>query len=154
MFITHDAFRCDFSGLFGVPSQSHWTATELGTNQIWFIATISQVAGPGNDIFEFRRTLFLSDFDQVLQCIEALQTPQQRLISVNVVTPASINGSKDWKIDRLARVLRASEPDNPSQLVQIYETSNGERYSHSMMETSTQDLEIGTQQYVVPDVEH
>lgn len=139
MFITDTAFRSPVSDLFGDASVTYWHATELALHHSWFLVTVRQVESD-DDAFVVGRTMMLSRASDVEDLIQQNSAGLLRFESVQVITPAHVNGSEHWKMDPLLAVWVADEPSFPGQIAEVYETSEGVKYVISMLGTPIDQL--------------
>ena len=73
-----------------------------------------------------------------------------KIDSVQIVTPGHINCSDHWKMDKLRAVWSAQEPECEGQTADLYETSDGVWYAHSILGTSLDDLTSRTMRFSSP----
>lgn len=126
----------------GSKKRSNWMLTEPFFNQIWFIAEVRASSDANANCVKSSKTIFLSRFEQVQQIAETQPIQEHRLLYANIATPSYINGTPDWRVDRLTKVWSAIEPLMPSMRTLVYETCTGDRFSCSQFDSETKDLEI------------
>ena len=114
------------------------------------MVSIRQSESAEEDGFEIGRTLLLADTLSVEQFILQEHGAHIKIDTVQIVTPGHINGSDHWKMDKLRAVWSADEPDFEGQTADLYETSDGVWYAHSMLGTSIDDLKSRTMRFSSP----
>lgn len=137
MFITNDAHRSASHSLFGAPGEAYWRAAEIALFNPWYLVSILQKEVPDNkvdddeDAYEARRSILVADIHDLLPLLAIDNGDQTTLESVHVVTPAYMNGSGGWQMDRLVAIWRTKDTvdGEPVDLnVEILETIGGKLY--------------------------
>jgi len=142
MFITNDAHRSASHSLFGVPGEAYWRAAEIALFKPWYLVSILQKEVPNNkvddeDVYEATRSILVADIHDLLPLLERENGDRTSLESVHVVTPAYMNGSGGWQMDRLVAIWRTKDTvgGEPVDLsVEILETVGGKLYPTFPME--------------------
>lgn len=147
MFITHDFDRSPVHSLLGNTGDTYWHAAELALNQIWFLLSLNQVDKTESEPCGFRRTLLLSDENQVKQLVQLNDPDVATVTAVCIITPGHVNGTKQWVMESLARVWSAREPDSEHPSTSIFETKSGHRYSNSFIGTPVDQLIVKTLEF-------
>ena len=151
MFITDNAFKSPLSGFISDQSESYWTTVELALHDSWFIVTFRQDWSPDSDgSINIGRTLMLSDLSRIEPLIELRDGGHLELESVQMVSPAHVNGTQDWNMERLSSVWLAEEPSSPGQLAEIYETTAGTTYVSSVQSTPLEAFATKELRYCFP----
>ena len=87
---------------------------------------------------DLNQIVFLSDIDQLLYLKEKTKA---KILEVNLVSPDHVNNKGSWAMDALKEVWRGKEPGPEHvQFSEIFVLSNGFRYTHSLLDTSENDL--------------
>ncbi len=141
MFITRDAYKSPISAFFQNGGDLAWSATELATQQIWFLAHLEEIDPEDGDGCICHRTVLLFDFLSVENFLNFGQESKVRLKSVHIVTPSHVNGTDSWKMDQLRAVWQGREmvDDHPIP-TNIYETVSGEMYPASYCGLTSEEL--------------
>lgn len=142
MFITRDAFRSPMATLFCQAGDSCWIAAELVLPQTWFLVNFEQVDNGEKDGFAYERTMLFTDFQSVEQLIGANPKEGIHLRSVHILTPGHVNGTNNWKMDRLSAVWLGKEPVSEYIPMNIFETISGDKYSASFVGLTAEELQI------------
>ena len=150
MFISRITYKSPVSDLCASNSETYWRAVELSLFTPWFMVSFRQSESEEGDGFEIGRTLLLADALSLEQFIQQDLGPQIKIDSVQIVTPAHMNGSDHWKMDKLRAVWSAQEPDVEGQTTNLYETSEGVWYANSMLGTSIDNLKAKTIRFSSP----
>lgn len=143
MFITNDAHRSESHSLFGAPGEAYWRAAEIALFKPWYLVSILQREMPDSkvddaeDEYEATRSILVADIRDLLPLLARGNVDRTTLESVHVVTPAYLNGSGGWQMDRLVAIWRAQDTvdGEPVDLnVEILETVGGKLYPTFPME--------------------
>ena len=133
MFITNDAFRDPFSNMFYGDGDTCWKAVELILHQSWFLVSFAQEGTGSEKGIEFGRNMLMSNFQQVEQLLELKSQDGLRVNSVNIITPSHVNGTDGWRMDKVSAVWLGKTPSMESQLIEVFETSSGQKFSISSL---------------------
>ncbi|WP_228778573.1 MULTISPECIES: hypothetical protein [unclassified Polaromonas] len=82
-------------------------------------------------------------FSSIVDIDDAMRGKTAHVLQVAaafIVTPAYMNNTDGWKMERLSAVWTAKEPREPTQTVHIFETVEGNAYSTSALDTSVGEL--------------
>ena len=150
MFITNQALKSPFSGLLGESSESHWLAVELALLLPWFLVSFQEFESNSDDAFSVERTMMIHSVEALEQLVQESDVVLVKFDSVHIVTPSHVNGTDQWKMDRLDCIRRADDPAAQGQNVDVFQTRGGARYACSMLGTSIEDLRIGTVRFQAP----
>lgn len=151
MFITREAYRSPVSALFLSGGDVVWTATELGLQQIWFLAHLEEVDTEDGDGYASNRTMLLSDFQSIEHFLQSSHDGKVRLKSVHILTPGHVNGSDGWQMDRLRAVWQGREMlDEHPIPTDIFETVSGKKYPASFCGLSVEELAGDTLKFRFP----
>ena len=150
MFITYEAHKSPLSGLFG-DKASHWRAVEIALNRTWYLVSVQQFESDAKDSLAVQSTMLLGNLDEVEKLTLAHNDVGQfRIESIQVVTPSHINGSNEWKMDVLASVLSAEDPEEHDQPVDVLVTREGVHYADSWVRTPLEKLRLGAVRFRSP----
>lgn len=143
MFITNDAHRSASHSLFGAPGEAYWRAAEIALFKPWYLVSILQREMPDDkvddaeDAYEATRSILVADIHDLLPLLEKDSGDRTALESVHVVTPAYLNGSGGWQMDRLVAIWHTKDSVDGESVdlnVEILETVGGKLYPAFPME--------------------
>lgn len=125
MFLTHEAHKSAIHGIFCKTNESHWHAVEVLSPSPWFLATIEEVdsTARGRSTCSNPRTVLLTSIDHLLGLATHGDDNGIRLRAAYVATPARLNPSKNWGLDRIAAVWQTAQGRTPSS--EVLETTDG-----------------------------
>lgn len=130
MFLTHSANTHPMSKWIERSEISYWSAVELALSVPWFVVQLRK-----NPTLKETSDLLLASVDELLRLVRA-QTPQEcEVTSVCLVSPSHMNGGPGWKLEPLAALWEAEEPDGVGQTTDVYELASGTCYAHSALGT-------------------
>ncbi|WP_041390629.1 hypothetical protein [Polaromonas sp. JS666] len=116
-------------------------AAQVVHNQPWFVVKILQtVVSEDEEETKMHRTMLFSGIGDVDDFMRYKSGEVFIVDAAFIVTPAHMNGTNGWKMDRLSAVWVAKEPRAPTQVAQIYETCEGVSYGISALETPVEEL--------------
>lgn len=147
MFLTRAPFRSPVSSLFCDPDETVWTATELALQQTWFLAYFEQFETPDHEEFACARTMLFADFSGVEELIGLGTENGIRLKSVHILTPAHVNGTSTWKMDQIGVVWSGREPHTEYIPMDVFETTNGEKYSASFVGRDADEFQLDAMKF-------
>jgi hypothetical protein len=124
---------------------------ELALKKPWFLMTISQteLVEDGEEVV-FRRDIMVANVVEIEQLAKQEGDRLLKLESAMVVIPHWINGISSWKVEPLAAVWVADEPDAPGAPVEICETQSGAKYVTTFGACSLEKLTNQTLRYRFP----
>jgi hypothetical protein len=132
MFTTHRHAEIPLASVFGETYQL-WRFVELEQHRPWFCVTLNIGRGRAN-----WRTMYLvaseAELEQMLEGIAA----NAKVEDVQVITPASLNGSSVWQMEPLAELVRIFDTDE-KVLGYDLKTASGAIYS-ARDDTSSVDV--------------
>lgn len=150
MFITRSTYKSPIGAMFSGADQEIWDATELATQQIWFLVNL-EVKDDDEDEFACTTTLLVTDFKNVEPLLQPGYDGKTRLNSVQIVMPVHLNGKLNWQIEPLRAVLEGKEKIEEYELsVFIFETASGKKYPASFCSVPLEELGVGTLLYQLP----
>ncbi|AYQ27475.1 hypothetical protein DT070_05175 [Polaromonas sp. SP1] len=141
MFLTHEAHRSRLSDYLPDIGETYWRVAQVVINQPWFVvkAVHTERCEEGEETRTHRTMLFSS----IVDIDDAMRGKTAHVLQVAaafIVTPAYMNNTDGWKMERLSAVWTAKEPREPTQTVHIFETVEGNAYSTSALDTSVGEL--------------
>lgn len=95
--------------------------------------------------------MMINSVEALEQLIQGSDSELFEFDSVHIVTPGHVNGTDRWQMDLLHSIRTADEPGAEGQTVDVFETSNGAIYAHSLLGTSVEDLRIGEVRFQSPN---
>lgn len=150
MIITNSAFSLPFFNLLGGPDEQHWAAAELALCLPWFVVTLRQDETVDGEAAVITRTMLLSEVNDIERLVSQDADGPLQVESVLLVTPGHLNGTQGWKMESLNAVWVAEDPLDAGQVVEIFETKTGVKYSRSMLETPIEELRNETLRFRFP----
>ena len=136
MFLTNNIHRSKLSDYLPDLDDTYWRVAQVVINQPWFVVKIvhTDISDEEGETKTHRTMLFssIADLDDTL-CGKAGEV--LTVAAVSIVTPAYMNNTDGWKMERLCAVWTAKEPRMPTQAVHIFETAEGSLYSTSALDT-------------------
>jgi hypothetical protein len=141
MFLTHQAHRSMLSDYLPDLDETYWRVAQVVINQPWFVVKSVHIerSDEGEEITTHRTMLFSSIVD-VDDSIRGKTNERLKVAAAFIVTPAYMNGTDVWKMERLCAVWTAKEPHEPAQAVHIFETAESNLYSTSALDTPVGEL--------------
>lgn len=131
MFLTNNVFKLPLQSMFSGAEGTYWSAVEISLKTPLFLVSFRNPL----DGARVDRTLLFSHLEQVEQLADLERTGELELDSVVLVSAKNLNGTENWKTDRLAAVWTAAEPDHPEQNAFVFETCTGNEYLRSSLGT-------------------
>lgn len=134
MFLTHNDFKLPLQSMLSGAEGAYWSAVEIEFTTPLFLVSFRNPADGG---FTIRRTMVFTQLEQVLQMASMGCTPQCEIDAVILLSAKNLNGTENWKTDRLAAVWTLNEPDQPEVSTLIYETYEGQEYIQATLGAPT-----------------
>jgi|JI7StandDraft_1071085.scaffolds.fasta_scaffold200007_2 hypothetical protein len=106
MFTTYKHAEILFSPVFGDQYQM-WQFVEHNQHRPWFYVTLREV----KDEISLE-TMVLIPNEEIFESILVEQSPGIQIASVELVTPARLNGTGSWSMERLAELVRIQGQQN------------------------------------------
>lgn len=135
MFLTHSSNAHPMSKWFTSSEITYWSAVELATNVPWFLVQLCKSSTPKET-----SDMLLSGVQDLLRLIETQASDECEVTSVSLVSPAHMNGGAGWKLEPLAALWAAEEPDAEGQTADVYELASGTCYARSALGTPLESL--------------
>lgn len=135
MFLTHSANTHPMSKWIQSSETSYWSAVELAVSVPWFMVQLRK-----NSTLQETSDMLLSGVDDLLRLMETQASDECEVTSVSLVSPAHMNGGPGWKLEPLAALWEAQEPDAEGQTADVYELASGICYARSALGTPLDSL--------------
>lgn len=114
---------------------SYWSAVELAMSVPWFLVQLRK-----NPALRETSDMLLPGVQELLRLVEMQSIEECELTSVSLVSPAHMNGGTGWKLEPLAALWEAEEPDAEGQMADVYELASGAYYARSALGTPLDSL--------------
>ncbi|WP_157443497.1 hypothetical protein [Curvibacter lanceolatus] len=114
---------------------TYWSAVELAVSVPWFMVQLRK-----NSTLKETSDMLLSGVDDLLRLMETQASDECEVTSVSLVSPAHMNGGTGWKLEPLAALWEAEEPDAEGQTADVYELTSGTCYARSALGTPLDSL--------------
>lgn len=114
---------------------TYWSAVELAVSVPWFMVQLRK-----NSTLMETSEMLLSGVDDLLKLMETQASDECEVTSVSLVSPAHMNGGSGWKLEPLAALWEAEEPDAEGQTADVYELASGICYARSALGTPLDSL--------------
>ncbi|MCB8746999.1 hypothetical protein LHU53_08775 [Rhodoferax sp. U2-2l] len=151
MFITRSTYQSPVSAMFASSGEQIWDAAELALQQIWFVVNLGVIEDV-EDEFTRVSTILVSDFKSIEPLLQSGQASNTKLISVQIVTPDHVNGSRNWQMERLRAVWQGHEMfEDQSIPTEIFETMSGKKYPGRFCSISVEELACSNLMYQLPN---
>jgi hypothetical protein len=134
MFRTNNVFKLPLQSMFSAAEETYWSAVEIEFTSPLFLVSFRN---PNETDSPVVRTIIFTDLEQVVQMVKAECTGETEIDDVILMSAQNLNGSENWKTDRLAAVWALIEPDQPEKSTYVYETCRGEEYLPSNLQASS-----------------
>lgn len=135
MFLTHSANTHPMSKWIESSEITYWSAVELALSVPWFMVQLRRNSTPKES-----SDMLLSGIQELLQLVETQSADACEVTSVSLVSPAHMNGGTGWKLEPLAALWEAEEPDAEGQTADVYELASGTFYARSALGTPLGNL--------------
>jgi hypothetical protein len=135
MFFTHSANTHPMSKWIESSEITYWSAVELAVSVPWFMVQLRK-----NSTLKETSDMLLSGVDDLLKLMETQVSDECEVTSVSLVSPAHMNGGTGWKLEPLAALWEAEEPDAEGQTADVYELTSGTCYARSALGTPLDSL--------------
>lgn len=135
MFLTHSANTHPMSKWIQSSEITYWSAVELAVSVPWFMVQLRK-----NSTLKETSDMLLSGVDDLLRLMETQVSDECEVTSVSLVSPAHMNGGTGWKLEPLAALWEAEEPDAEGQTADVYELTSGTCYARSALGTPLDSL--------------
>lgn len=135
MFLTHSANTHPISMLVERTEITYWSAVELAVSAPWFMVQLRKKSA-----LKETSDMLLSGVDDLLRLMETHPSDECEVTSVSLVSPAHMNGGTGWKLEPLAALWEAEEPDGEGQIADVYELASGTCYARSALGTPLDSL--------------
>lgn len=122
MFTTYRHAEIPLAPVFGDHYQL-WRFVELEQHRPWFCVTVNK----GKNGATWRTMLLISTEEELESVLRELVVEAQ-IEAVQVVTPARLNGTGEWQIERLAELVRVFD-SNKKVAGYDFKTASGAIYS-------------------------
>ena len=123
MFRTHDADMLGLPGMFGA-GQYQWHQVSKVLRNHWYHVTVQ-----ANHEGRSTEVVLMIDSEPRLQQILIAQGDEMIITDVQVITPAHMNGTKDWRMEPLKKVMLGE--DHNECVVCLLEVETGSKYHSS-----------------------
>lgn len=133
MFITHKPAEIFLSAYLGDDSTQYWQYVEQTTHCPWFYVRVGRQQGS-----EALTSMVMLPSISALEQLLNEQGADIWLLDVQLVSPAYLNGSDGWKMERLLEV-RETADDMSEEAAYVYCLEGGHIYSETVG-SSTSDL--------------
>ena len=141
MFLTREAHRSRLSDYLPDIDETYWRVAQVVINQPWFVLkTLHTERFDEGEESTTHRTMLFSSIVDVDDSIRGKTNQRLKVAAAFIVTPAHMNDTDGWMMERLCAVWTAKEPHKPTQRVYIFETAEGNRYSTSALDTPVEEL--------------
>ncbi len=101
----------------------------------WFLVQLRKNSAP-----QETSDMLLPGVDELLRFVEMQSSEDCVLTSVSLISPAHVNGGTGWKLEPLAALWEAEEPDAEGQMADVYELASGAYYARSALGTPLDSL--------------
>ncbi len=135
MFLTHSSNTHPMSKWIQSSEITYWSAVELAVSVPWFMVQLRK-----NSTLKETSDMLLSGVDDLLRLMETQASDECEVTSVSLVSPAHMNGGTGWKLEPLAALWEAEEPDAEGQTADVYELTSGTCYARSALGTPLDSL--------------
>lgn len=122
MFITHKNAEISLGAYLGDDSTQYWQCVEQTTHCPWFYVKVGRQQGS-----EVLASMVLIPSISALEQLLSEQGPDIWLIDVQLVSPAYLNGSDGWRMERLLEVREAVDDTNDGASC-VYSMEGGHIY--------------------------
>lgn len=141
MFVTNNAYKSRVPDYLSGADETYWSAAGLSQNLPWFVVKI-YIADPLDETgcLGTQRTMLMSNIEEVESLSLLADGKSMAIDSVFIVTPSYLNGTDNWKMDRLAALWVGQEPLVPTQTAKVFETAEGRCFSLSSLNTEPEKL--------------
>lgn len=139
MFVTDQNHKHPMSGLWGDPKVDIWEMVEIELYRPWFVIEFDQTT-PEAEGGCIRRTMLSSRLTDVLQMTQHARLGELQLRSVALMTHAGTGSAGIWRMETLAAIWDADEPNDPGAQVKVFEFSAGGFYIDSSSGATLRDL--------------
>lgn len=138
MFDTYDGGELYFPPGLRDEKNKSWWYVELSLNLTWFLIKV-EIYGSGHE-YPVRRTLLFSTIDHV---VDFTSDNNVNILEIYLCTPGYVNGSGEWKMDLLKKVVRGKCNDEKHpDIISIYRTNDGlDYYDPQKIDTSEIELQ-------------
>jgi hypothetical protein len=126
MFITHKPAEIFLGAYLGDDSTQYWQYVEQTTHCPWFYVTVGRQQG----IEALASVVMLPSISALEQLLNE-QGPDIWLLDVQLVSPAYLNGSDGWKMERLLEV-RETVNDMSAEACYVYSLEGGHVYTEDL----------------------
>lgn len=135
MFLTHSANTHPMSKWIESSEITYWSAVELALSVPWFMVQLRR-----NSTRKETSDMLLSGVEELLRFMETQALDECEVTSVSLASPAHMNGGTGWKLEPLAALWEAEEPDAEGQTADVYELASGTCYARSALGTPLDSL--------------
>ena len=126
MFITHKPAEIFLSAYLGDDSIQYWQYVEQTTHCPWFYVKVGRQQGT-----ETLNSMVLIPSISVLEQLLNEQGENIWLLDVQLVSPAYLNGSEGWKMERLLEVCETVD-DISEEAAYVYSLEGGHIYTEAL----------------------
>lgn len=134
MFITHKPAEIFLGAYLGDDSTQYWQYVEQTTHCPWFYARVGRQQGS-----EALTSMVMLPSISALEQLLNKQGADIWLLDIQLVSPAYLNGSDGWKMERLLGVCETVD-DLSEEAVYMYSLEGGHIYTEALG-FSTSDLQ-------------
>lgn len=134
MFLTNNVFKLPFQSMLSAADGAYWSAVEIEFTTPLFLVSFRNPTDGGSTVL---RTMVFTQLEQVVQMASVECTRPCEIDAVILISAQNLNGTENWKTDRLAAVWTLNEPDRPEVSTLIYETYEGQEYIQATLDAPT-----------------
>lgn len=135
MFLTHSSNAHPMSKWITSSEISYWSAIELAMSVPWFMVQLRK-----RSTQKETSDMLLAGVQDLLKLMETQASEECEVTSVSLVSPAHMNGGTGWKLEPLAALWSAEEPDAEGQTADVFELASGACYARSALGTPLDSL--------------
>ena len=126
MFETIDITEVESPAIFKKNGARVWPSVSLNLHIAWF-KVIYRMQKPEDDS-KIENIIFVTRAEQIA---EMILIEDCQILKVYLMSPGHINGSDDWKMDKIKEVWIATLKNDLDQRGRIYVLDDGNEYVHS-----------------------
>ncbi|OYT88711.1 MAG: hypothetical protein CFE43_20935 [Burkholderiales bacterium PBB3] len=142
MFVTFDHYAWPFLNPISEAGERTWKCADIQFFDLWFLLSFYQTQDHRGKSLEIVRTMFVSDWRDVLPMLQQSGSSVFRFKCVQIVTPSKMNSSGDWEMEPISKVWSGREPTEKVGDISIFETRSGKKYASNPGNTPVDRLVI------------
>lgn len=137
MFETHDHAEIPLRPEFRDAGERLWAYVRTRLHVPWLHVVYGQTHVEDGETYTLRETVFLSEPEQM----ESLQqTPDLRIIAVDLMTPGHMNGSGRWQLEPLSEIWQGTVPNMEGHVAHVYVLKDRRRYVEQAFDATEDEL--------------